>query len=124
MKMEPEEFEKLVAQAIDELPAPIRRQLFNVAIVVEDWPDPEVLDEEGIENPADLLGYYSGVPLSQRTSYYGLVLPDKISLYREPILLQSPDRAQLAATVTRTLRHEIAHFFGIDDDRLEELGAY
>jgi predicted Zn-dependent protease with MMP-like domain len=118
------DFERAVAQALDELPDDIRRRIANVAIVVEEWPDDETLDMADVDNPEDLLGFYYGIPLTERTSAYGMVLPDKISLFRQPILLTCSTDEQVRAAIAHTLRHEIAHYFGIDDDRLEELGAY
>lgn len=118
------DFERAVAQALDELPDDIRRRIANVAIVVEEWPDDETLDMADVDNPEDLLGFYYGIPLTERTSAYGMVLPDKISLFRQPILLTCSTDEEVRAAIAHTLRHEIAHYFGIDDDRLEELGAY
>src|SRR5512135_683364 len=119
-----QDFERAVAQAMDELPDDIRRRIANVAIVVEEWPDDETLEMADLDEPADLLGFYYGIPLTERTSAYGMVLPDKISLFRQPILLTCSTDEQVRAAIAHTLRHEIAHYFGIDDDRLEELGAY
>ncbi len=118
------DFERVVAQTLDELPDGIRLQIANVAIVVEEWPDEDTLDMAGVDDPADLLGFYYGIPLTERTSSYGLVLPDKISIYRQPITRICRDDRELRAAIRRTLRHEIAHYFGISDDRLEALGRY
>ncbi len=117
-------FERLVAAAVNELPAALRRQIANVAIVVEELPDEETLDAAGVDDPYDLLGFYHGVPLTARTHDYGLVLPDKISIFRQPILRACRRDAEIRATIRATLRHELAHYFGIDDERLEEMGAY
>lgn len=117
-------FDRLVAEAMDALPANIRRHIANVAIVVEELPDDDVLDLVGLDDPFELLGFYHGVPLTARDHNYGLVAPDKISLYRQSILAVCRDDAEAKRTIHRTLRHEIAHYFGIDDERLEELGAY
>lgn len=119
-----QDFERAVAQAMDELPDHIRRQIANVAIVVEEWPDDETLEMADLDDPAELLGFYYGIPLTERTSAYGMVLPDKISLFRQPILLACSTDEEVRSAIAHTLRHEIAHYFGIDDDRLEELGAY
>ena len=118
------DFERVVTQAIDELPAGIRRQIANVAIVVEEWPNEDTLDMAGVDDPADLLGFYYGIPLTARTSSYGLVLPDKISIFRQPIILSCNSETQVLARIKTTVRHELAHYFGITDDRLTELGAY
>jgi predicted Zn-dependent protease with MMP-like domain len=118
------EFERLVQQALQELPADLRRHIVNVAIVVEELPDDDTLDAAGVDDPYDLFGFYHGIPLTERTHDYGLVLPDKISIYRQPILRFCRTPAEIGACVRQTLRHEIAHYFGIDDERLEQLGAY
>jgi predicted Zn-dependent protease with MMP-like domain len=122
--MNVQEFKRLVAEALDSLPDVFRQRLDNVAIVVEEWPDPQALRQAGVTHPAQLLGLYHGVPLSRRTHNYGLVPPDKISIYRQPILMRCRTREEIRATIHRVLRHEIAHHFGIDDERLREIGAY
>ena len=108
----PEEFEGLVADALDALPAELVAQFRNVAVVVED---------ENPEDP-DLLGLYEGVPLIERDSGYSGVLPDRISVYRIPLCLLAEDLDDLADEVRVTVVHELAHHMGIDDDRLHELG--
>jgi predicted Zn-dependent protease with MMP-like domain len=118
------EFERLVQQALRELPAELRRHIANVAIVVEELADDDTLDVAGVDDPYDLFGFYHGIPLTERTHDYGLVLPDKISIYRQPILAACRNAEEIRATIAQTVRHEIAHYFGIDDERLEELGAY
>lgn len=117
-------FEELVSEVLDDLPEGFRAKLDNIDIVVEDWPDPATLRRAGLRHPAQLLGFYHGVPHTKRTHSYGLVLPDKISIYRRPIEMRSRSPEELRATVRRVVRHEIAHHFGIDDDRLREIGAY
>ncbi len=118
------EFEDCVADAVEALPAYFRRQLDNVEIVVEDWPDEETLRLAGIDDPEELQGWYHGIPLTHRSTFYGLVPPDTISIYRRPILLACRDDEEARQVIHAVLRHEIAHFFGISDDRLRELGAY
>ena len=118
------EFERLVAEALDALPDTVREQMDNVEVVVEDWPDAETLRMAGVRRRSDLLGFYHGVPQTQRTHHYGLVLPDKIVLYRRPIELRCRTREDVRRAIHRTLRHEIAHHFGLNDDRLREIGAY
>jgi predicted Zn-dependent protease with MMP-like domain len=122
--MEDAFFEQFVAEALEALPEVFRSRLENVEIVVEDWPDRRTMRLAGVRSPTDLLGFYHGVPLTRRTSHYMLVLPDKITLYRQPILMRCRTLEEVRDLVARTLRHEIAHYFGIDDDRLEEIGAY
>jgi predicted Zn-dependent protease with MMP-like domain len=122
--MERELFETWVGEALDALPEAFRNRLENVEVVVEDWPDRETLRQAGIHHPAGLLGFYHGVPQTRRTHYYGLVLPDKISIYRRPIELHSRTPQAIRETIHHVLRHEIAHHFGISDERLREMGAY
>ncbi|MCX7707736.1 MAG: metallopeptidase family protein [Anaerolineae bacterium] len=117
-------FEDLVAEALAELPEQFAEMMDNVVIVVEDWPDRATLRAAGVRSPYGLLGFYHGVPQSERTSYYGLVAPDKISIYRRPIEAQCRTEEELRALVKRVVYHELAHHFGIDDDRLLEIGAY
>lgn len=122
--MDWETFEQLVAEALENLPPFFQEKLENVEIVVEDWPDRHTMRLAGVRSPADLLGFYHGVPQTRRTSAYMLVLPDKITIYRRPILMRCRTVEEVRAMVERTLRHEIAHHFGIDDERLKEIGAY
>ncbi len=122
--MNREEFTRVVNKTVAELPEKLRREISNVAIVVEEWPDKDTLDMAGVDDRRDLLGFYYGIPLTERTSSYGMVLPDKISLFRRPILLECRSEAEVAEAIRHTLIHELAHYFGIDDDRLEEIGAY
>jgi len=108
------EFEDLVARALDEVPEQLARLVDNVVIRVEDFPPS---DSPG------LLGLYEGIPLTQRTaSWYAGVLPDRITIYRWPILRICADREDVVEQVHITVVHEIAHHFGIDDDRLHDLG--
>lgn len=118
------DFEQWVDEAIAGLPAYFRERIDNVAIAVEDWADYATLRSAGLRRPEELLGFYHGIPLTKRSSGYMLVAPDKISIYRQPILLQCRTVQQAQALTQRVVRHEVAHYFGIDDDRLRELGAY
>lgn len=106
-----EQFEDLVAQALDEIPDELARLVDNVVFVVED-------DSPG----GDLLGLYEGIPLTERGSWYAGALPDRISIYRLPILALCDTEDDVVDEVHVTVVHEIAHHFGIDDDRLHELG--
>jgi predicted Zn-dependent protease with MMP-like domain len=109
------DFDQLVADALDELPAPIRERMSNVELVVEDEPPPG----------ANLLGLYQGVPLTRRGSGYAGALPDKITIYSGPLeRYYGSDPASLASEVRRVVRHEIAHHFGISDERLVEIDRY
>jgi len=117
--MEPEEFDAAVEQAMASIPADIRNQMDNVAIFVEDdyVPGPD-------EDPGTvLLGLYQGTPLTERDSWWGAgSLPDRITIYRQPILDICTSREQVVHEVTVAVVHEIAHHFGISDERLHELG--
>ncbi|HUK95294.1 MAG TPA: metallopeptidase family protein [Gaiellaceae bacterium] len=109
------EFEDSVQEAIDSLPEDLRDAMSNVAIVVEDEPPPG----------EPLLGLYQGVPLTSRTSYYAGVPPDKITIYRGPLeRLYGHDPELLGEQIRRVVLHEIAHHFGISDERLRELDRY
>lgn len=124
IRLAPEAFEELVAAAVDELPAMFLEMLDNVDIVVEDWPDCHTLALAGAASRYDLLGFYHGVPQTVRSHDYGNVAPDKISIYQRPIEAQCRTFEEARELVGRVVRHEIAHHFGIDDDRLHEIGAY
>jgi predicted Zn-dependent protease with MMP-like domain len=117
-------FEQLVTEALNALPPEFQERLDNVEIVVEDWPNAETMRQAGANHPTELLGFYHGVPLTERTQGYYLVLPDKISIYRQPILAHSRTPAEVRDMVYHVLQHEIAHHFGIGDERLWEIGAY
>jgi predicted Zn-dependent protease with MMP-like domain len=117
-------FEQLVAEALDDLPELFREQLDNVEVVVEDWPDRETMRWAGVRHPTHLLGLYHGIPQTKRTRNYGLVLPDKISIYQRPIEMHCRTTEEIRETIRHVLRHEIAHHFGLSDERLRELGAY
>ncbi|HIC88517.1 MAG TPA: metallopeptidase family protein [Anaerolineae bacterium] len=122
--MNRERFEVLVAEAIESLPPDILSYMDNVAVTVEWWPSPAALRRAGVSRRGTLFGLYEGVPLTQRGTYYGLVPPDKITIYQGPLeqVYRTPDT--LREAVRRVVIHEIAHHFGISDERLRELGAY
>jgi len=108
-----EQFEDLVAEALDEIPDALARLVDNVVIVIEDDVAP------GSES---LLGLYEGVPLTERDTTYAGAMPDRITIYRLPILAICDDQDDVLDEVHITVVHEIAHHFGIDDDRLHDLG--
>lgn len=117
-------FEEWVAEALDALPEEFKNSMNNVDVVVQDWPNRETMRQAGVSHPSQLLGFYHGVPLTERGHNYYLVLPDKISIYRRPILMQCRTPEEVRQTIHRVLRHEVAHHFGIDDEHLHEIGAY
>jgi predicted Zn-dependent protease with MMP-like domain len=113
VEMSRERFEELVGEALDEVPPELLRHLDNVVVLVEDDPPPE---------DPDLLGLYEGIDLTRRGWDYGGALPDRIFIFRNPILTMCEDEDDVVDEVAVTVVHEIAHHFGIDDDRLHELG--
>ena len=121
--MDGESFEELVATALDELPAEFARLLENLEVQIERRPTPEHRRSVNLRSWQTLYGLYQGVPLTMRVGGDPL-LPDIITIFQEPLEHDFPNRELLRAQVRRTILHEIAHFFGISDDRLHELDAY
>jgi len=119
--MEREKFEALVARAIDNLPPEFQRKLENVDIVVEEWPTPGQLGGAKHIHPTQLLGLYQGVPQTKRGRGYGLVLPDKISIFQKPIEAQCRFGDEIEAKIGEVVRHEIAHHFGLDERTLRKI---
>lgn len=120
MKIHRREFEELVWAAMDALSEAITQHVQNLEVMVKYAPTPTQLDGD----EEDLFGLYEGIPLTERTTHYDLVLPDVITIFQRAHEEHCATRDCLREQVARTLRHELAHYFGIDDDRLEELGAY
>jgi predicted Zn-dependent protease with MMP-like domain len=114
-------FDRLVAEALDELPRRFRRRLRNIAVVVESEPSQELLEEMGLWPHGTLLGLYQGVPLPRRGLSYGNVLPDRITIFQKPLEAMCRTRDDLKEAVKDTVKHEFGHYFGLDDERLEEL---
>ncbi len=123
MHIDRKTFEELVAAALDDLPEPFLSRLDNVDVVIEPWADAATLRRAGVSHPAHLMGFYQGVPQTRRTRGYTLVLPDKITLYQRPIEMRSGTESEIQQRVVEVLQHEIAHHFGIDDARLDQLKA-
>jgi len=121
--MDADTFESLVIEALDTLPPEFARHLENVEIRIATRPTDEHRRAVGLKPEQTLYGLYQGVPLTVRSSS-ALIMPDLITLFREPLERDFPGIEQLRAQVRSTLLHEIAHFFGISDARLHELGAY
>ena len=119
--MRQDEFEALVIDAIGELPQELLARLDNVAIVVQEWPTLDQMAEAELEHRMELLGLYEGIPLTDREGY-NLVLPDKITIFQGPVEAMCRTREDMAREVRVTVAHEIAHHFGIDDERLEAMG--
>ncbi|TMQ61599.1 MAG: metallopeptidase family protein [Candidatus Eisenbacteria bacterium] len=115
------EFEDLVESALKKLPRPFREKLKNIAVVVEDWADEETLEDMGIEPPDTLYGLYRGVDLTRRDSSYGNVLPDTIHIYQSPIEEDCADPEEMAELVRDVVVHEVGHYFGLDDETMEDI---
>jgi len=120
--MTQEEFQALVAEALDDLPPEVLEKMDNVAITVAYWPSRTQLARTGVKSPHTLFGLYEGVPLTKRGIHYGMVPPDRITLFQGPLEAACRTMAAMRELVRRTVIHEIAHHFGIDEDRIRELG--
>ncbi|MHB9031538.1 MAG: metallopeptidase family protein [Anaerolineae bacterium] len=114
-------FESIVARALDNLPDWIRERMDNVAVLTQPWPTRAQLEHSHIDRNQLLLGLYEGIPLTKRGRGYQLTPPDRITLFQGPLEIVTPDESSLERAVRRTVIHEVAHHFGISDERLEEL---
>src|SRR3989338_6867764 len=119
--MRRKEFEALVERALRRLPGPFKERLGNAARGVGGWGGGATLAEVGIEPPDTLYGLYRGVNLTERDSSYGNVLPDTITIYQGPIEEDAADEAEMADIVRDTVIHEIGHYFGLDDETMEQI---
>jgi len=117
MRVPPEEFDELVARALDELPEDFAALLDNVAVMVEEEPSAEDLESVGLDPHAgdELFGLYQGVSQLERDTYYS-ALPDRVVIYRRPLIRACRDRRQLLREVRDTVIHELGHHFGLDED--------
>ena len=119
--MNREKFEWLVTKSVNSLPGEFRSRLENIDVVVEDKPTPSQLAEVGMKRGESLLGLYEGVPLTSRSRNYGMVVPDKITIFQKPIEATCKRDSDIMEEIQRVVYHEIAHHFGISDTRLEQL---
>lgn len=124
------QFERLVARArrdveraVRDYPPRFRREMDNVALVVEDEPEPERLAEMEIEPPDTLYGLYEGIPLPEREWTHGNVLPDVITIYQRPILEDCEEEDDVVKAIGETVIHEFGHYFGLDEDQIDEIEA-
>ena len=115
-----EQFERLVRDALSDIPAELRACLNNVDVLVQEWPTREQLLGTGLEEDQMLLGLYEGVPLTERDNY-DMILPDRVILYKGALEQITSSEEELTKEIRDTVKHEVAHHFGIDDDRLEDL---
>jgi predicted Zn-dependent protease with MMP-like domain len=116
-------FHQIVAEALDALPEQFREAMENIAVVVEDWPDEDTVKAMELPSKFELLGLYHGTPLPEREHENGaMMLPDVITLYRRPLEHVCRNENELRHEIRKTLLHEIGHYFGLDEERLAELG--
>jgi predicted Zn-dependent protease with MMP-like domain len=120
-QMTRDRFTKIVEEALRRIPRRFRAAIDNVAVVVEDEPAPEVLDDLDLEPGATLFGLYHGIPLTQRNSSYGNTLPDRISIYQRPIEDACEDEDDIRDCVVETVIHEFGHYFGLSEEEIEEI---
>ncbi len=116
-----ERFEQLVEQALRTIPRRFRAAMKNIAVMVEDEPSPELLDEMGIGPPDTLFGLYQGTPLSERGWAYGNTLPDRIIIFQRPIEQECETEQEMVATIGETVIHEFGHYFGMSEEQIEEI---
>ena len=119
--MTKEQFKHLVAEALDEIPRRFRAEMKNVAVVVEDEPPQDVLEEMDVGPDDTLFGLYHGTPLPQRSWDYGNNLPDRISIYQFPIEDACANEDEIRDCVAETVIHEFGHYFGMSEDEIEEI---
>lgn len=117
-------FERLVAEALDSLPVEFQEKIDNVDVVIKAWPSRQQVRSMGLPPGETLLGLYEGIPLTKRTSRYGQVLPDRITIYQGPIEAYCRSAEEVRRQVRQVVMHELGHHFGISDERLRELGVY
>ena len=122
MRFDPETFARLIRHAIDLLPEQFRGHMQNVGIDIEPLPDRETCREMELESPYHLFGLYRGVPLTERNVDYPPMLPDRIVIYQRSIESACATEADAVGQIRTTVLHEIGHFFGLDEDDLEDLG--
>ena len=115
------EFERLVVEAVTLIPKRFRREMKNIALVVEDEPSDELLEEMEIDPPDSLYGLYQGTPLTERTWGYGNTLPDRITLFQRPIEEDCDDEDEIRAVIGETLIHEVGHYFGLSEEEIEDI---
>lgn len=121
--MERKRFEELVVEALIELPQEFQDKLENIDVVIADQPTPEQLTRIGLRRGTILLGLYEGVPLTKRRRMYGMVPPDKITIFQKPIEAKCRGGKAIAGEVQKVVRHEIAHYFGMDEASLRRIEA-
>ena len=115
------EFTRLVEEALSEIPRRFRDEMKNVAVVVEDEPSPDILEDLEVEPGGSLFGLYQGIPLPERAWAHGNTLPDRISIYQRPIEEACEDHEDIIVCVAETVIHEFGHYFGLSEEEIEEI---
>ncbi len=121
IKLSQKEFEDAVVSALKTLPKILKKKMENMDVVVEDRVSKSLMEEMELQSPFDLLGLYQGIPYDRRGFYYGNVLPDKITLFKEPIEALCRTKEEIEERVREVVIHEVGHYFGLDDDAIQEL---
>jgi predicted Zn-dependent protease with MMP-like domain len=116
-----EKFEQLVVEAMTLIPKRFRREMKNLAVVVEDEPSADLLDELEIEPPDSLYGLYQGTPLPERSWGHGNVLPDRVTLFQKVIEEEAEDEDEVRGVIGETLIHEVGHYFGLSEEEIEDI---
>ncbi len=114
-------FEELVAEAVRTIPRRFRDHMKNIAVIVEDEPSGDLLEEMDVEPPDTLLGLYQGTPLTERPWDYGNVLPDRILIFQGPIEDECDSAEEVVATIGETIIHEVGHYFGLSEDEIQDI---
>lgn len=122
--MDAKAFEELVTEAVESLPEEFKRKLENIDVVIEEEPTAEQVHQARVPKSIFLMGLYQGVPLSKRTHFYGNVLPDKITIFRNNIERACRGDEEIKETIRRTVIHEFAHYFGLSDEHMKRSGTY
>lgn len=121
LEISDEQFDAMISRAMDELPEQYITGLNNVLVTFEDVPSAEQLQKQRLGPGQTLFGLYEGIPLTKRGAGYNMVLPDRITLFKNPMVRVAPDIPALQAQVKHTLWHEIAHYYGLDHDRIHTI---
>ena len=119
-----EHFDRLVARAVRGIPKRFRDEMDNVAVVVEDRPSPELLEEMELAPPETLYGLYQGTPLPEREWAHGNVLPDRITIYQQPIVEDTEDDDAVIRAIGETVIHEFGHYFGLSEEEIEAIETH
>jgi predicted Zn-dependent protease with MMP-like domain len=119
--MDRERFDRLVAEAVESLPPEFKQRLENIDVVVQDWPTRQQLVSVGLRSRWELLGLYEGIPLTAAGRNHAAALPDKVTIFRKPIEMAYRTEGRILRGIADTVRHEIAHHFGISDARLGQI---